>query len=104
MGGMMVRQSFAIGRPRSSNIYDYVAAYQEGMTKRKSLHLAASDLALATEHDGSSGGVSCLAAIQGSGKGTAAGTFGRPDTQIHHCRFTASLNPGILGCNKRYSY
>lgn len=65
---MMVRQSFAIGGSRSSYVYGYVdATYQDGMTKDKCLQLNANALTLATEWEGSSGGVILLATIQESG-------------------------------------
>uniref|UniRef100_A0A2K6MT61 proteasome endopeptidase complex n=1 Tax=Rhinopithecus bieti TaxID=61621 RepID=A0A2K6MT61_RHIBE len=68
MGGMMVRQSFAIGGSGSSYIYGYVdATYREGMTKEECLQFTANALALAMERDGSSGGVIRLAAIAESG-------------------------------------
>ncbi|VCX42792.1 unnamed protein product, partial [Gulo gulo] len=68
MGGMMVRQSFAIGGSGSSYIYGYVdATYREGMTKDECLQFTANALALAMERDGSSGGVIRLAAIAESG-------------------------------------
>ncbi|KAL6035644.1 hypothetical protein STEG23_022147, partial [Scotinomys teguina] len=68
MGGMMVRQSFAIGGSGSSYIYGYIdATYREGMTKNECLQFTANALALAMERDGSSGGVIRLAAIQESG-------------------------------------
>ncbi|GAB5580412.1 proteasome subunit beta type-6 [Prionailurus iriomotensis] len=68
MGGMMVRQSFAIGGSGSSYIYGYVdATYREGMTKEECLQFTANALALAMERDGSSGGVIRLAAIEESG-------------------------------------
>uniref|UniRef100_A0A8D0Y7Q1 Proteasome 20S subunit beta 6 n=1 Tax=Sus scrofa TaxID=9823 RepID=A0A8D0Y7Q1_PIG len=35
-------------------------------------------------------------------RGRATGTFGRPDSQIHHCHFTSSLNLEILSYNKRH--
>lgn len=42
MGGMMVRQSFAIGGSGSSYIYGYVdATYREGMTKDECLQFTA---------------------------------------------------------------
>lgn len=42
MGGMMVRQSFAIGGSGSSYIYGYVdATYREGMTKEECLQFTA---------------------------------------------------------------
>uniref|UniRef100_A0AAA9SMM1 proteasome endopeptidase complex n=1 Tax=Bos taurus TaxID=9913 RepID=A0AAA9SMM1_BOVIN len=64
MGGMMVRQPFAIGGSGSSYIYGYVdATYREGMTKEECLQFTANALALAMERDGSSGGVIRLAAI-----------------------------------------
>uniref|UniRef100_G1T235 proteasome endopeptidase complex n=1 Tax=Oryctolagus cuniculus TaxID=9986 RepID=G1T235_RABIT len=91
MGGMMVRQSFAIGGSGSSYIYGYVdATYREGMTKEECLQFTANALALAMERDGSS-------------RGGAPSASGRPDTQIHHCHFTTPLNPGILGCSKRHA-
>ena len=68
MGGMMVRQSFAIGGTASSYICGYVdATYREGMTKDEYLQFTANALALAMEPDGSSGGVIRFAAIQESG-------------------------------------
>ncbi|XP_023579186.1 proteasome subunit beta type-6 [Octodon degus] len=68
MGGMMVRQSFAIGGSGSSYIYGYVdATYRKGMTKEECLQFTANALALAMERDGSSGGVIRLAAIEESG-------------------------------------
>nr|KAF6416858.1 proteasome 20S subunit beta 6 [Molossus molossus] len=68
MGGMMVRQSFAIGGSGSSYIYGYVdATYREGMTKEECLQFTANALALAMERDGSSGGVIRLASIAESG-------------------------------------
>lgn len=42
MGGMMVRQAFAIGGSGSSYIYGYVdATYREGMTKEECLQFTA---------------------------------------------------------------
>lgn len=42
MGGMMVRQPFAIGGSGSSYIYGYVdATYREGMTKEECLQFTA---------------------------------------------------------------
>ncbi|KAL0603013.1 Proteasome subunit beta type-6 [Plecturocebus cupreus] len=68
MGGMMVRQYFAIGGSRGSYIYGYVdAMYQEGMTKEECLQSTANALALAMEQDGSSGEVIRLTAITESG-------------------------------------
>ncbi|KAL6032447.1 hypothetical protein STEG23_036263 [Scotinomys teguina] len=68
MGGMMVRQSFAIGGSGSSYNYGYVdATYQEGMTKDECLQFTANALTSAMERDGSSGGVIRLAVIQESG-------------------------------------
>ncbi|KAK7806526.1 hypothetical protein U0070_016616 [Myodes glareolus] len=69
MGGvMMIRQSFAIGGSGSSCIYGYVdVTYREGMTKDDCLQFTANVLSLTMERDGSSGGVTRLAAIQESG-------------------------------------
>ncbi|XP_040142670.2 proteasome subunit beta type-6 [Ictidomys tridecemlineatus] len=68
MGGMTVRQSFAIGGSGSSYIYGNVdATYHEGMTKEECLQFTANALALAMERDSSSGGVIRLAAIEESG-------------------------------------
>ncbi|XP_049635436.1 proteasome subunit beta type-6-like [Suncus etruscus] len=68
MGGMMVKQPFAIGGSGSSYIYGYVdATYREGMTKEECLQFTANALALAMERDGSSGGVIRLAATAESG-------------------------------------
>ncbi|KAF6096424.1 proteasome 20S subunit beta 6 [Phyllostomus discolor] len=68
MGGMMVRQSFAIGGSGSSYIYGYVdATYREGMAKEECLQFTANALSLAMERDGSSGGVIRLASIEESG-------------------------------------
>lgn len=48
MGGMMVRQSFAIGGSGSSYIYGYVdATYREGMTKDECLQFTANGADLA---------------------------------------------------------
>lgn len=69
------------------------------MTKEECLQFTANALALAMERDSSSGGVICLASIERS---RVAGTFGRPDPQIHHCHFTTYLNPGILRYNKKH--
>uniref|UniRef100_A0A2K5EB10 Proteasome subunit beta n=1 Tax=Aotus nancymaae TaxID=37293 RepID=A0A2K5EB10_AOTNA len=47
MGGMMVRQSFAIGGSGSSYIYGYVdATYREGMTKEECLQFTANGKSL----------------------------------------------------------
>ncbi|XP_037010608.2 LOW QUALITY PROTEIN: proteasome subunit beta type-6-like [Artibeus jamaicensis] len=68
MGGMMVRQSFAIGGSGSSYIYGYAdATYREGMAKEECLQFTANALALAMDRDGSSGGVIRLASIEESG-------------------------------------
>ena len=64
----MIRQSFAIGGSGSSCIYGYVdVTYREGMTKDDCLQFTANALSLTMERDGSSGGVTRLAAIQESG-------------------------------------
>jgi len=58
LGGMRVRQPFAIGGSGSTYIYAYCDAnFREGMTKEEALQFVRNALANAMARDGSSGGV-----------------------------------------------
>lgn len=64
LGGMLVRQPFAIGGSGSTYIYGFVdSSYRPNMSQDECLHFCANALALAMNRDGSSGGVIRLAAI-----------------------------------------
>jgi 20S proteasome subunit beta 1 len=68
LGGMCVRQPFAIGGSGSTYIYGYVDAnFKEGMTKEECMQFCANALSLAISRDGSSGGIARLAAITADG-------------------------------------
>nr|AAL59853.1 proteasome beta-subunit [Heterodontus francisci] len=64
LGGMLVRQPFAVGGSGSVYIYGYVdAAYKAGMSKDECLRFVTNAITLAIGRDGSSGGVIYLTAI-----------------------------------------
>lgn len=68
LGGMCVRQPFAIGGSGSTYIYGHCdATYKHGMTKEECFKFVANAVALAMSRDGSSGGIIRLAAIDDSG-------------------------------------
>jgi 20S proteasome subunit beta 1 len=68
LGGMMVRQPFAIGGSGSTYIYGYCdSQFRNGMTKEECLSFVKHALALAMPRDGSSGGLIRMAAIEESG-------------------------------------
>ncbi|RMX42468.1 hypothetical protein pdam_00010905 [Pocillopora damicornis] len=68
LGGMCVRQPFAIGGSGSTYIYGHCdATYKHGMTKEECFKFVANAVALAMSRDGSSGGIIRLAAIDESG-------------------------------------
>jgi len=58
LGGMLVRQPFAIGGSGSTYVYGYVDSnFKEGMQKEECVEFTKRTLALAMARDGSSGGV-----------------------------------------------
>ncbi|XP_068027159.1 LOW QUALITY PROTEIN: proteasome subunit beta type-6-like [Melanerpes formicivorus] len=68
MGGMLLRQPFAVGGSGSSYIYGFLdAAFQPGMSQAQCQEFVARALALAMCRDGSSGGVIRLATISAAG-------------------------------------
>lgn len=68
MGGMLLRQPFAVGGSGSSYIYGFVdAAFRRGMSRDECEEFTARALSLAMARDGSSGGVIRLAAITEGG-------------------------------------
>lgn len=68
MGGMLLRQPFAVGGSGSSYIYGFVdAAFRRGMSREECEEFTARALSLAMARDGSSGGVIRLAAITEAG-------------------------------------
>jgi len=68
LGGMCVKQPFAIGGSGSTYIYGHCdAAYKFGMTKEECFTFVANAVALAMSRDGSSGGIIRLAAIDETG-------------------------------------
>ncbi|XP_043939249.1 proteasome subunit beta type-9-like [Protopterus annectens] len=68
LGGMMIRQQFAIGGSGSSYIYGFAdSTFKPGMTKEECLKFAKCALALAMNRDGSSGGVIYLVTITSKG-------------------------------------
>ncbi|XP_063902255.1 proteasome subunit beta type-6-like [Zophobas morio] len=68
LGGMCIRQPFAIGGSGSSYIYGYCDSnYRQGMSKEECLNFCKNAVALAMNRDGSSGGVIRLAVIDQSG-------------------------------------
>ncbi|XP_051009519.1 proteasome subunit beta type-9 [Acomys russatus] len=68
MGGMLIRQPFAIGGSGSTYIYGYVdAAYKPGMTPEECRRFTTNAITLAMNRDGSSGGVIYLVTITAAG-------------------------------------
>ncbi|XP_038954351.1 proteasome subunit beta type-9 isoform X1 [Rattus norvegicus] len=68
MGGMLIRQPFAIGGSGSTYIYGYVdAAYKPGMTPEECRRFTTDAITLAMNRDGSSGGVIYLVTITADG-------------------------------------
>jgi len=68
IGGMMVRQPFAIGGSGSTYLYAHVDhTYKRDMTKEECLAFVSKSIALAIFRDGSSGGVCRLAVITKDG-------------------------------------
>eukprot|EP00042_Codosiga_hollandica_P037253 m.291235 g.291235 ORF g.291235 m.291235 type:complete len:234 (+) comp55093_c0_seq5:2793-3494(+) len=68
LGGMCVRQPFAMGGSGSTYLFGHVdATFRVGMTKEECLKWAADAITLAIERDGSSGGCVRLAAITKDG-------------------------------------
>ncbi|NWT08216.1 PSB6 protein, partial [Vireo altiloquus] len=68
MGGLLLRQPFAVGGSGSSYIYGFLdATFQSGMSRSQCQEFVARALALAMVRDGSSGGVIRLAAITEEG-------------------------------------
>nr|XP_006202207.2 proteasome subunit beta type-9 [Vicugna pacos] len=68
MGGMLIRQPFAIGGSGSTYIYGYVdAAYKPGMSPEECRRFTTNAIALAMNRDGSSGGVIYLVTITAAG-------------------------------------
>ncbi|XP_032569669.1 proteasome subunit beta type-6 [Chiroxiphia lanceolata] len=68
LGGLLLRQPFAVGGSGSSYIYGYLdATFQPGMSRSQCQEFVARALALAMVRDGSSGGVIRLAAITEEG-------------------------------------
>ncbi|NWU04415.1 PSB6 protein, partial [Urocynchramus pylzowi] len=68
MGGLLLRQPFAVGGSGSSYIYGFLdATFQPGMSRSQCQEFVARALALAMVRDGSSGGVIRLAAITEEG-------------------------------------
>ncbi|NWZ97577.1 PSB6 protein, partial [Nesospiza acunhae] len=68
MGGLLLRQPFAVGGSGSSYIYGFLdATFQPGMSRLQCQEFVARALALAMVRDGSSGGVIRLAAITEEG-------------------------------------
>ncbi|XP_050414925.1 proteasome subunit beta type-6 [Patella vulgata] len=68
LGGMVIRQPFAIGGSGSTYLYGYVdSQFKKNMTKEECLPFVANALSLAMNRDGSSGGIIRLAAITKDG-------------------------------------
>ncbi|XP_076035852.1 proteasome beta1 subunit [Oratosquilla oratoria] len=68
LGGMIVRQSVAIGGSGSTFVWGYVdSAYREGMQKEECVDFVKKTLTLALTRDGSSGGVVRVAIITKDG-------------------------------------
>ncbi|KAI5936067.1 Proteasome subunit beta type-9 [Manis javanica] len=68
LGGMLIRQPFAIGGFGSTYIYGYVdAAYKPGMSLEECRRFITEAIALAMSRDGSSGGVIYLVTITAAG-------------------------------------
>ncbi|XP_046579721.1 proteasome subunit beta type-6-like [Haliotis rubra] len=68
LGGMLVRQPFAIGGSGSTYLYGYVdSQFKVGLSKEECLQFVANALSLAMNRDGSSGGIVRLAAITKDG-------------------------------------
>ncbi|XP_065187868.1 proteasome subunit beta type-6-like [Sycon ciliatum] len=68
LGGMLVKQPFAIGGSGSTYIYGYCdSAYKDGMTRDECEQFVVNALSLAMSRDGSSGGVIRLVTIDESG-------------------------------------
>ncbi|XP_074023949.1 proteasome subunit beta type-6 [Numenius arquata] len=68
MGGMLLRQPFAVGGSGSSYIYGFLdSAFRPGMSREEGEDFVARGLALAMGRDGSSGGVIRMATITGAG-------------------------------------
>ncbi|XP_020630479.1 proteasome subunit beta type-6-like [Orbicella faveolata] len=68
LGGMCVRQPFAIGGSGSTYIYGHCdATFKPGMTKEECFTFVSNAVALAMSRDGSSGGIIRMAAIDESG-------------------------------------
>eukprot|EP00211_Chloroparvula_japonica_P014325 CAMPEP_0119133266 /NCGR_PEP_ID=MMETSP1310-20130426/13283_1 /TAXON_ID=464262 /ORGANISM="Genus nov. species nov., Strain RCC2339" /LENGTH=227 /DNA_ID=CAMNT_0007123953 /DNA_START=260 /DNA_END=940 /DNA_ORIENTATION=+ len=68
LGGVLVRQPFAIGGSGSTFIYGYCDAnYKENMTKEEAVAFCRNALSLAMARDGSSGGVIRTAVITKDG-------------------------------------
>ncbi|XP_065890081.1 proteasome subunit beta type-6-like [Dysidea avara] len=68
LGGMCLRQPFAIGGSGSTYIYGYCDAhFKQGMTKEECIEFVKTSLALAVGRDGSSGGVIRIASIEEGG-------------------------------------
>ncbi|XP_053908738.1 proteasome subunit beta type-6 [Cuculus canorus] len=68
LGGMLLRQPFAVGGSGSSYIYGFLdAAFRPGMSRTQCQEFVAQALALAMARDGASGGVVRLAAITADG-------------------------------------
>ncbi|NXF13886.1 PSB6 protein, partial [Smithornis capensis] len=68
LGGLLLRQPFAVGGSGSSYIYGFLdATFQPGMSRSQCQEFVARALALAMARDGSSGGVIRLAAITQDG-------------------------------------
>ncbi|MBN3289407.1 PSB9 protein, partial [Polypterus senegalus] len=68
LGGMLIRQPFAVGGSGSTYIYGYVdSAYKKNMTKDDCHKFVANALSLAMNRDGSSGGVIYMVTITEKG-------------------------------------
>ncbi|MGH0137668.1 UNVERIFIED_CONTAM: hypothetical protein FKN15_018639 [Acipenser sinensis] len=68
LGGLLIRQPFAVGGSGSTYIYGYVdATYRPGMSKEDCLQFTTNALSLAMGRDGSSGGVVYLVSITEKG-------------------------------------
>ncbi|XP_003389514.1 PREDICTED: proteasome subunit beta type-6-like [Amphimedon queenslandica] len=68
LGGMCIRQPFAIGGSGSTYLYGYCDAhFKAGMNKEESIEFVKNSVALAISRDGSSGGVVRIAVISEDG-------------------------------------
>ncbi|XP_069602441.1 proteasome subunit beta type-9 [Ranitomeya imitator] len=68
LGGMIIRQPFAIGGSGSTYIYGYVdSAFKPGMSKEQCEKFAVDALSLAMGRDGSSGGVIYMVTVTKDG-------------------------------------